>query len=193
MARRLKNQALSDPRGPSAAAPIGSLLSTNSWLRLRQAASTWSERKQRIKAHEATFILRSLATLVDNGVPLPRALATLAKEDSLARHREVLDGICRKVESGVPFSTALAECPGIWDRVSVAQIRVGERSGTLATTLGQLAETRHKTRELRQQVVWRWHTRPCWWSLAAGLLCYSCCKSSRCLKRRIATPTFPCR
>ena len=46
-----------------------------------------------MKSHELTFILRNLCTLVGNGVPLPKALATLAQEDTLARHKDVLDSI----------------------------------------------------------------------------------------------------
>src|SRR3954453_9645985 len=61
---------------------------------------------RRLKPHELTDILRNLATLVGNGVPLPKALATLAQEDALARHREVLNAVRRKVETGAHFSAA---------------------------------------------------------------------------------------
>ena len=108
---------------------------------------------RKLKSHEVTYFLRNLSTLVGNGVPLPRALATLAQEDSLARHRQVLELIRRKVETGTPFSVAMAECPGAGDKITVSQIRIGERAGTLAETLQHLAETRNKTGELRQQVI----------------------------------------
>lgn len=108
---------------------------------------------RRLKPQELTFILRNLATLVGNGVPLPRALATLAQEEALARHRSALDAIRRRVESGAPFSTAVIESPGFCDRLTGAQIRIGERAGTLAETLQHLAQNRDKSRELRQQIV----------------------------------------
>lgn len=108
---------------------------------------------QKFRAHEATFLLRNLATLVANGVSLPRALATLAKEDSLAGHRQTLELLCRRVESGTPFSTALVEFPQIIDRLSVNQIKVAERSGTIADTLTHLAENRDKFLQLRQQLI----------------------------------------
>jgi type II secretory pathway component PulF len=94
-----------------------------------------------------------LATLVGNGVPLPRALATLAQEDSLARHRGVIDALRRKVETGAPFSTAVLEVPGVCDRLTASQLRIGERSGTLAETLAHLAEQRNKSSELRSQII----------------------------------------
>lgn len=107
----------------------------------------------KLKPHEFTFILRNLATLVGNGVPLPRALATLAQEDTLARHREVLDSLRRKVETGAPLSTALLDVPGVCDRLTASQIRIGERAGALAEALSHLAQRREKSRELRSQII----------------------------------------
>jgi type IV pilus assembly protein PilC len=123
----------------------------------QQAAGLWHTLTRprnsdaKLKSDDVTFILRNLATLVDNGVSLPRALATLAKEDTLAKHRTTMNAIRRKVENGVPFSVALGDFPA-WDRITVAQIRVGERAGTLCETLKQLAGKRDKSRELRQQI-----------------------------------------
>ena len=41
----------------------------------------------KIKKKDLTFVLRNLATLVENGLSLPKALATLAKERSLKKYR----------------------------------------------------------------------------------------------------------
>lgn len=106
-----------------------------------------------LKPQELTFILSTLSTLVGNGVPLPKALATLAKEDTLARHRDVLEKLRRKVESGMPFSTAVSQFPHIADSLTVNQIRLGERSGTLPDTLKKLSSSRNKTAELRKDVI----------------------------------------
>ena len=115
--------------------------------------ATGKRKQRRIKPHELTNILRNLSTLVGNGVPLPKALATLVQEDSLAKHRDVLNAVRRKVETGAPFSTALAECLDACDKITTSQIRVGERAGNLAETLQHLAETRDKAGELRSQVI----------------------------------------
>jgi type IV pilus assembly protein PilC len=110
-------------------------------------------RTTRLKPHELTFILRNLSTLVGNGVPLPRALATLGQEDSLARHRSIIEAIRRKVETGAPFSVAMQEVPGVCDRLTASQIRIGERAGTLADTLSHLAQNREKSSDLRSQII----------------------------------------
>ncbi len=108
---------------------------------------------EKLKPVELTFILSTLSTLVDNGVSLPRALETLGKEESMAKHREVLETLRRKVESGITFSTALSHFPHVCDRLTVNQIRLAERSGTLAATLKKLSSSRNKTAELKQQVI----------------------------------------
>jgi type II secretory pathway component PulF len=119
------------------------------------AGKLFGKRRQqrRLKPAELTEVLRNLATLVGNGVPLPKALATLTQEDSLARHRDVLNAVRRKIETGSHFSAALAECLDSCDKITTSQIRVGERAGTLAETLAHLAETRDKAGELRREVI----------------------------------------
>lgn len=110
-------------------------------------------KNDRVKPHELTFILQTLSTLVSNGVSLPKALGTLAREETLARHGHLLDTLRRKVETGVSFSAALSQFPQVCDAITVSQIRLGERSGTLAETLQHLSENRGKSAELKQAVI----------------------------------------
>ena len=109
-------------------------------------------RRESFKSHELTFVLRTLSTLLDNGVSLPKALGTLAKEESLAKHHEILDALRRKVESGMSFSAALSHFSGVCDSLTISQLRVGEKSGTLGNTLQQLSENRDKTAQLKKAV-----------------------------------------
>ena len=128
---------------------------SQSW-EVRKLWNSFTKRRSKndhFKPQELTFILNNLATLVGNGVPLPKAIATLAKEDTLARHREVLESLKRKVEAGIPFSTAVSQFPHLADNLTVNQIRLGERSGTLPETLKKLSANRNKTAELRKQII----------------------------------------
>jgi type II secretory pathway component PulF len=65
----------------------------------------------------------------------------------------VLEAIRRKVETGAPLSTALVDVPGVCDRLTASQIRIGERAGALADALAQLAERRDRNRDLRSQII----------------------------------------
>lgn len=107
----------------------------------------------RLKKNEVTLILRNLATLTSNGVPLPKAIGALANEKSLAKRRGVLENLRRRVESGDMFSHALSLMDAAFDKVTVSQIRVGERAGTLPETLLQVAEQREKAGKLQEDVV----------------------------------------
>jgi type IV pilus assembly protein PilC len=115
--------------------------------------TTKEKKSERLRPQELTFLLRTLSTLVSNGVSLPKALATLAKDDTLSKHRHLLEALRRKVECGVSFSTALSNFPQVCDQLTVSQIRLGERSGTLADTLQHLSENRGKTAELKQAII----------------------------------------
>lgn len=129
---------------------------TSTWVKLSQwwkAVSKPKKKQDRFKSHELTFVLRTLATLLENGVSLPKALGTLAKEETLSNHHDILEALRRKVESGVAFSSALSQLPGVCDSLTISQLRVGERSGTLGNTLQQLSENRDKTAQLKKAVI----------------------------------------
>ena len=118
-------------------------------LSLRQKTTGSAKWKRR----DLMYVLRNLATLVDNGLALPKALSTLARERALKKHAPTLDGIRRKIESGETFSAALAEFPHSFNDVLVNQIRVGERSGTLAVALSRIAVQLEKADQIRSQVI----------------------------------------
>ena len=151
MARRKRFSATSANNAAGAVTSQGG--DSEGLLAFWQKLSNSQKANERLKPNELTHLLSTLATLVDNGVPLPKALATLTKEDSLAKHREVLEAIRRKVESGIAFSTAISQFPHMCDKLTINQIRLGERSGTLAVTLKKLSESRNKTAELRKDVI----------------------------------------
>lgn len=149
MARRKRLSASKATSAASSSKTKSSEGSLGFWQTLTKPRKT----NESLKPHELTFLLSTLSTLVDNGVPLPKALATLAKEQSLAKHKDVLETLRRKIESGMPFSVAIALFPNICDKMTVNQIRLGERSGTLAATLKKLSSSRGKTAELKKDVV----------------------------------------
>ncbi|MEN1680109.1 MAG: type II secretion system F family protein [Planctomycetota bacterium] len=107
----------------------------------------------KVTKKDITFVFRNLATLIDNGVSLPKALGALADEKALERCRRVLLGIRRELESGALFSAACAKYPAVFDVITVNQIRVGERAGTLSATLDNIATQREKAGKLRETII----------------------------------------
>lgn len=135
----------------------------NSPVKPRAAApeSSWSWKllggkkngPAKLKDRDLVFILRNLSTLTQSGVPLPKALSTLAEERALEKHRETLHTIRRKLESGEMFSTALAHFGDLFDPVMVNQIKVGEHSGTLGETLITIAKHCEDGHRLKSEIV----------------------------------------
>ncbi|MBX7168044.1 MAG: type II secretion system F family protein [Pirellulales bacterium] len=100
-------------------------------------------------------IVSNLATLVTNGLSLPKALATIAAEPSLEAYADLLDDIRRKIEAGQAFSSALATYRNTFSDLMVYQIRVAERSGTVGETLTRITEQLENHSRIRSLVIKR--------------------------------------
>lgn len=111
------------------------------------------QHKPRMKSKDITFVFRNLATLIDNGVSLTKALKALADEKALERCRGQLLALKRELESGASFSAALAKQDHSFDIITVNQVRVGERAGALASTLDNIASQREKAGKLKETIL----------------------------------------
>lgn len=109
--------------------------------------------KMKIKRKHLATIMRNLATLLDNGLSLPKALNTLSKERSLQPFAKMLSTIRQSVEAGDAFSAAVAQYPRIFNSLIVHQLRVGERSGRVAETLSQLAGQLEQAGEVQKRII----------------------------------------
>ena len=102
---------------------------------------------------KATFF-RLLAVMINAGVPLIRALDTLAaqmiKEVKLSR---VIMEMARKVETGKSLSEALRTFPDIFDEAQVGMVHSGEATGQLNQVLGNIATQLEKSAGLRTKVI----------------------------------------
>lgn len=116
-------------------------------------AGVRKKRSAKLTDRDLVFILRNLSTLTQSGVSLPKALATLAEEKALGKHREMLHSIRRHLESGETFSSALARCGSTFHTVMVNQIKVGEHSGTLGETLVTIARHCEDAHRLRSEII----------------------------------------
>ncbi|MDC7787287.1 type II secretion system F family protein [Rhodoplanes sp. TEM] len=99
---------------------------------------------------DVTVFTRDLALLLRAGARLDDALELLAGDADLGRMRPVVGRIRAGVLSGETFADAIAAHPALFPPVYVALVRVGEASGTLDTTLEQLAAERARAEALRK-------------------------------------------
>ena len=106
-----------------------------------------------IPRKQLTTVTRQLATLLDAGLPLVRALRTLerqAKGDPALRR--VMGDLANAVEGGSTFSEALAGHPKSFNKLFVNMIRAGEASGSLEAVLNRLSEFMEKAQKIAGKI-----------------------------------------
>lgn len=96
---------------------------------------------------------RQLAALTHAGLTIERALHHLADEASTPQHTALMADLLTQVKAGHPFSQALRSHPRVFSGVYCAVIAAGERSGSLSTVLGSLADDLEAAQELRAKVL----------------------------------------
>ena len=107
----------------------------------------------KLNGKQLTQFTRQLATLLDAGLPLVRALRTLerqARKD--AGLKRVLGDLGNSVEGGSTFSEALAMHSKSFNKLYVNMVRAGEASGAMETVLNRLAEFMEKAQRIAGKV-----------------------------------------
>jgi general secretion pathway protein F len=94
-----------------------------------------------IRARDLLALTQQLATLVEAGMPLDRALSILEELAPSARVKAVVGDLLHSVRGGSSLSDALAKHhPRPFSRLYINMVRAGERGGVLEATLRRLAE-----------------------------------------------------
>ncbi len=105
-----------------------------------------------IKLDELAIFTRQLATLLEAGLPLLRALEVMIRQEKNLRFQAVLEQIADQVKSGNSFSDGLSQHPKIFDRLYVNMVRAGEAGGVLDTVLSRLAGFMEKALKTKNKV-----------------------------------------
>jgi type IV pilus assembly protein PilC len=93
----------------------------------------------RISRADIILFTRQLATFVSAGVPMSRALGTMAEETVSPLFKRVILAILDDLERGQNLSDALAKHPQVFPALYIDLVRVAELTGNLEVTLNQLA------------------------------------------------------
>ncbi len=106
----------------------------------------------RIKPALVGVVYGQLADLLRAGVPMLRALETLARSVSNQRLKTILVSVRDDVASGQTLADALAAHPATFPSLHSAMVRAGERAGFLEDVLTNLSEFLERQDELRSKV-----------------------------------------
>lgn len=124
---------------------VASESSSSAWAGLRQ--------QRVLPAADLAVWTRQLASLVEAGLNIERALQSLMDEQSQEGISALMAQLLSQVKAGSSFSQALAEHPREFDEVYCAVVNAGERSGNLALVLSSLADDLEASQMLKSKIV----------------------------------------
>lgn len=107
---------------------------------------------KKVSIQDVAVFSRQMAAMISAGVPVTRALATLAKQTTNPTLAAAIVDISENVESGMPLSDAFAMYPKIFDDLFVAMIATGEVGGILEQSLISLANQLQKNKALKDNI-----------------------------------------
>ncbi len=106
----------------------------------------------RIDLREKIVFSRNLATMIQAGLPLSRALAIFLKQTQNPKFREVLRSLIDDINKGTALSDAMEKYPKVFEPVFVSMVRAGEESGGLVEALNVVGGQMEKTYTIKKKV-----------------------------------------
>ncbi len=107
----------------------------------------------KVKLEDLLVFCRQLATMIESGVTLTRALNIIVMQVDSKQMFEVLSTVKKDVEQGISLSAALAKHPRLFNQFWVSLMEVGEASGTMPMVLEKLAFYLEQQAAFRSSVV----------------------------------------
>jgi general secretion pathway protein F len=109
-------------------------------------------RPRRVGRKDLVLLTRELATLLEAGLPLDRALTIILELAEPGPVRELVEGVRDRVQGGATLADAMQDAPEVFPNFYAGMVRAGEAGGTLDAVLGRLAETLERAQALRDNV-----------------------------------------
>ncbi len=108
--------------------------------------------KKKVKLNELVIFTRQLSTMISAGVPLARSFSALQSDAGSPYMREVLTGVTKDIESGIPLGDAFSKYPTVFSDVYVNMVRAGEEGGILDDILKRLATQVEQDASIRKKI-----------------------------------------
>lgn len=106
----------------------------------------------KVKLTEKIVFARNLATMIEAGLPISRALGIFFKQTQNPKFRQVMRSIIDDVQKGTAFSDALGKFPNVFPPVFVSMVHAGEESGGLVDALNVVGGQMEKSYTLKKKV-----------------------------------------
>src|ERR671911_1183194 len=107
---------------------------------------------KRIKLGDLVVFSRQLATMINAGLPIVRALYVLSEQTENPKLKDVVVEVRKDVEAGSSLSQALEKHPDVFSRLYVEMVKAGEIGGILDGVLLRISDQLEKDQDLRRKV-----------------------------------------
>jgi len=105
-----------------------------------------------LKGEELLLLTQELASMLDAGITLKKALDIMAMDVESPSFQRVVSDLTSGVSAGETFSELLKKYPDVFSTLYVSMIEAGEKSGNLPLVLFRLADYIEKSENLKRKV-----------------------------------------
>ncbi len=105
-----------------------------------------------VNQEEVALFTRQMATLLDAGLPLLRAVNIMKEQTENEDFKEILQEVSQDIKGGSSFSEALDRHPEVFEDLYVNMVKAGEVGGVMEAVLQRLAEFSEKAQELKTKI-----------------------------------------
>lgn len=106
----------------------------------------------RVKVDELTLFTRNLASMLNAGLALSRALSVLERQTKNPKMAKVTTSLRTQVDSGKQFHETLEGFPNVFSKLFVAMAKAGEESGRLPSALFTLNTQLERASNLQKKI-----------------------------------------
>lgn len=105
-----------------------------------------------VKTGDLSMFSRQLASMIGAGIPVTRAINTIAMQTKNPSFKKALENIAANVESGMNLTDSFGGYPHIFDELYISLIESGEMGGMLENALLRIAEQLQKDKKLNDSI-----------------------------------------
>ncbi len=105
-----------------------------------------------VSSGAVALFTKQLASMLHAGLPLIRALYSLAREEPNNTLNQILVGVANDIEGGESLSGAMARHPKAFTKIYTSMVKSGEESGTLDTIMEHLVKYMNRTEAIKRKV-----------------------------------------
>lgn len=107
---------------------------------------------QSIKTDDKVNFFRLMATMINAGISITKALKILSEQTENTHFKQIIDDLTFQIEGGLSFSESLGKYPQYFSNSQIGMVESGEATGRLNQTLLQIASETEKSANLSKKI-----------------------------------------